>query len=218
MVSVSRSGARVDAREPALASAQAAFIEQHYLLLRSFLARDLVSPLQRRLAAAPFVERVHLGISPPQRDLRLADDTLHAELQFVLNDRRLFDVIARVTGCERIGSFQGSAYRMLPGARHAGSWHNDLIEHRLAAMSINLSEATFGGGELEIRRVDEARVVARVANRTPGDAVLFRVDADLEHRVTAVEGAAARTVVAGWFVAEPSYEGWMRDLVSGARA
>jgi hypothetical protein len=50
-----------------------------------------------------------------------------------------------------------------------------------------------------------------------GDAVLFRIDERLEHRVSNVEGAVPKIAFSGWFESEPDYrtliaEGIARSL------
>jgi hypothetical protein len=60
-------------------------------------------------------------------------------LTVLANDHRLFDFVRQVTSCPAIGSFIGRCYRMLPNAGHYDSWHDDVANHRMIAMSLNLS-------------------------------------------------------------------------------
>jgi hypothetical protein len=123
-----------------------------------------------------------------------------ALLLFLCNDVALFELVRAITGCDRIGAFVGRIYRMLPGAEHEGTWHDDLLEGRMVAMSINLGNAPFSGGVLEIRDRASKRVLHRVANTGFGSAVIFRIDPELQHRVTAVREGAPKTAYAGWFI------------------
>jgi 2OG-Fe(II) oxygenase superfamily len=122
-----------------------------------------------------------------------------ALLFFLCNDPALFEFVRAITGCDRIGSFAGRIYRMLPASEHEGRWHDDNIDDRMVAMSLNLSPSPFAGGVLEIRDRHSRRILQRVANNGPGDALLFRVGPSLEHRVTPVNGEVPKTAYAGWF-------------------
>jgi 2-oxoglutarate-Fe(II)-dependent oxygenase superfamily protein len=129
-----------------------------------------------------------------------------ALLLFLCNDVALFELVRAITGCDRIGAFVGRVYRMLPGAEHEGTWHDDLLEGRMVAMSVNLGDAPYSGGVLEIRGRQSKRVLHRVANTGFGDAVIFRIGRELQHRVTAVKGTVPKTAYAGWFISGPDSE------------
>jgi len=74
-----------------------------------------------------------------------------------------------------------------------------MIEGRLVAMSVNLSTKSYQGGVLQIRKKKSHQVIAEIQNVGLGDAVLFRVSEELEHRVTSVQGGLAKVTFAGWF-------------------
>lgn len=95
-------------------------------------------------------------------------------------------------------------YKLIPDSEHAFDWHDDLQEHsRLIAMSINMSAGTYCGGLLQIREVRSGKIVGEVANTGFGNTALFRISQDLEHRVTGLDGGAARTSFVGWFKSQP---------------
>ena len=58
-------------------------------------------------------------------------------------------------------------------------------------------------------------IQAEVGNHTPGDAVLFRVREDLQHRVMPLEGTGARTAFAGWFRSRPEFDRELRSAAPG---
>ena len=126
-------------------------------------------------------------------------------LEFLTNDQKLFEIIQQITGCDRIGCFSGRMYRMMPGRDHYDSWHNDMLEHRMVAMSINLSEGFYSGGLLQIRDRHSQQILHEVANLGVGDAIVFRLAHSLQHRVTNVEGAVPKTAFAGWFRSQPDF-------------
>jgi hypothetical protein len=123
----------------------------------------------------------------------------------LLNDPRLFAAVREVTGCDSIGCFEGRVYRMAPGGEHYDSWHNDLAEGRMVAMSVNLSREPYAGGVLQMRRRGPKEVFAEVTNVGAGDAILFRLDSELQHRVTPVQGSTSKTAFAGWFKSSPTF-------------
>jgi hypothetical protein len=130
---------------------------------------------------------------------------LVARLLFLLNDPDLHRAIGEICGSGPIVRFDGRIYRRLPVAEHYDNWHDDRQgPRRVVTMSVNLGAASYEGGELLLRRKGEDELVARVHNTGPGDALLFRIDPALEHRVTSVR-AGVKTALAGWFGTAPPW-------------
>jgi hypothetical protein len=75
----------------------------------------------------------------------------------------------------------------------------------MIAMSVNLSTEPYEGGVLQIRERESKEVLHEEPSPSPGDAIIFRLDESLRHRVTAVEGEVGRTAFAGWFKSRPSF-------------
>jgi hypothetical protein len=128
-----------------------------------------------------------------------------ALLHFLVSGDVFFEVVERITGVSRIGHFDGRVYRMLPNPDHHDTWHDDAGKRRLLAMSVNLSTDIYNGGVLQMRQRESRQILDEVANTGFGDAIIFRVARHLEHRVSNVEGEAAKTAFAGWFFAQPEY-------------
>ena len=124
-------------------------------------------------------------------------------MRLIMNDSRLFEVIRTISGCDPITYVDGRVYAFHSGSNHHDSWHSDASGGRQVGISINLSEREFEGGVFELRHAASDAVEWSIANTGPGDAILFRIDGDLFHRVTAVIGAAPRIVYAGWFQSGP---------------
>jgi hypothetical protein len=177
------------------------------VLIRGFLAADLVQDLQRRAAAVPFTPRVDTGVTVGALpvDAVMTDPGLEGRIRFLFNDPALFRAIESLTGCGSIGSFRPTMYRMLARDGHFDTWHDDMDGNRMVALSVNLTMRPFEGGVLQVREKADGRIVFEVANRAAGDAVLFPIDSRLQHRVSAVTGDVPRLVVAGWFQHEPRY-------------
>ena len=163
----------------------------------------MLARIRREVDAAEFEVKEHKGL---KTELCSRSDRAVALLELLTNDPEFFEAVREITGCDRIGTFLGRVYRMLPGPEHEDEWHGDLIKGRMVAMSVNLSEAPYSGGLLEIRDEHSKGVLHGIPNTGAGDAVIFRLARGLQHRVTAVEGAVPKTAYAGWFVPGPESE------------
>jgi hypothetical protein len=199
MIQLARSGLVVDAGDAELASIADEFASRHVVRLPAFTAPDLLRLLVTRLRESAFRPRIEDGIEVEET---LEDADLSALCHFLLNDPRLLEVVERITRSGPLTDFLGRVYRRraarTPG-EHYYDWHNDLIEGRRIGLSLNLSHGRYEGGSLQLRDKASHTVFADMANPNPGDAVLFRVSAALEHRVLPVIGGVARTTLAGWF-------------------
>jgi len=200
---MTRGGAVAPCSDAALRAIAAEFDRCHCVRVPRLVDSDLLSELQERVERSAFVERVHEGIDA-NSELCLVDDAVCGLLQFLFNGRELFRFVQSISGCGRIGCFAGRVYRVVPGAGHHDAWHDDLGEHRMIAMSVNLG-GEYQGGILQIRERDSRRICHEVANTGPGDAIVFRLDPQLQHRITDVEGTTAKTAYAGWFRSQPDY-------------
>ena len=178
------------------------FESRGFLKLPALVAPTLVASLVDELDRTVFYERTHAGIGV---ELCATPGRVTGALEFLMNDSPLLEAISEITGCGRIGCFEGRVYRLVPGTRHHDSWHSDAGEERLIGLSLNLGRERFEGGALEIRRADQAGVISEIENRVMGDAVLFRIDPAFRHRVQAVEGSVGRTAYAGWFRTRPLF-------------
>jgi hypothetical protein len=125
-------------------------------------------------------------------------------LHFISNEPRFLETIGEITGLASLTWFQGTVYRMKPGAGHTSRWHDDSKDGRLVGMSLNLSPRRFQGGLFQMRERKSRRMLAEIANTGPGDAVLFRISKDFEHHVTSLEAGEPKTAFAGWFSAKQS--------------
>jgi hypothetical protein len=202
-IQITRSGAITSLSPDDLARLRDDFNSRNCVLLPRLLEAGLLQRLQRELHCSDYYERTHGGIGV---ELCLEPGKTTAMLEFMANDPRLFQLIQAITGCSRIGCFEGRVYRMLPGGDHYDSWHSDVGEGRMIAMSVNLSTGVYEGGVLQISPVHSDQIIHEVANVGQGDAVIFRIAPHLMHRVTELKGRAAKTAYAGWFRSEPDYQ------------
>lgn len=179
------------------------FDAQHCITLHGFIEPLLLAHIHRLSSAATFADCAHGDLAT---ELRMEPGVCTGLLYFLVNDPDLFRLVEAIAGCGAIGSFVGRVYRRYPGV-HFDSWHGDRTDpRRLVGMSVNLSDAPYEGGTFEIRDVTTARPIASLPNVVPGDAILFRLDDDLEHRVTPVRGTTPKTAFAGWFFGGVEYD------------
>jgi hypothetical protein len=212
MITVGRSSTEVRLPPAERRRLRAEFAERHAFRLPSLLEAELLEEIQREIDRAEFHERVHPGVGV---ELCMPRAGAHLALELVLNDRAFVDVIEDLTGAGHIGSFGGRLYKLTPGSGHGDDWHGDVTEHRLVGMSVNLGRAPYRGGLLALREAATKRVVAELPNTGAGDALVFRIDARLEHRVTEVLGTIPKIAFAGWFHAEPEFAVLLRRGARG---
>ncbi len=209
MLQISRSGVEFSGSDADIERARADFEKQDWVRLPAILGRELLEIAQSQLGTSQFEEKT----ANLYRELTVADNALPFALLLLLNNPRLFKLIEEITGCGHVGCFRGRIYRIVPGANHHVEWHTDLNETRLVALSINLTTEPYQGGVLSIREAATEQVLCELTNSGFGDAILFRIDERLQHRVSDVEGTVAKTALAGWFESAPDY----RTLVMGGR-
>lgn len=191
------------------------FDRHQCVVLRDFLDDALLRYVDERLRATRFVTNVprYATGEPLARELCAGEEEpLAAFFPLLLNRKKLFQVIQQITGCPTIGSFRGRLFRREPGGEHHDSWHDDVGDHRLVGMSMNLTATAYTGGGFQLRDHRTERVLCDLPPTSWGDAHIFRIAPDLQHRVMPVEGRVARTAYAGWFCSEPHHDALLRDI------
>ena len=196
--------------EDELACLRDEFASRHCLMIPSLVDEALADQIARFVESSDFYRREHDGIGV--EECMEVNATL-AWLLLLVNDKRMLEVVRSITGCGPIGHFAGRVYRLEPSADHYDSWHDDLGDGRLIAMSINLGRQPYEGGTLEVRDRRTNRTT-EVRSAHIGDGLLFDLGDDLEHRVLPVTGENARTVFAGWFKAGDDFLSMLRSDMS----
>jgi hypothetical protein len=213
MLQIARTGTLVTAADAEIAGLRSHFDEHHWVRLPRVMHPGFLRDVQERLARAEFIEKAHAGVDPPSRDLCMVPNALAGLLELVFNDESVFDLVERVTGCEEIARFGGFIYRLTAVCGQEHHWHNDLVDSRLLAMSVNLGPGTYEGGLLELRDRESTHVFDRVPNMGHGDALLFRLHETLQHRACPVT-SGVKTAFAGWYFGEESYPRHIRAVAS----
>jgi hypothetical protein len=198
MLQFSRKGLVIDGQLDVL---RKRFVTYHCVVLEKLLEPALLEEVQRRIEQAPWRSTTYDYVGT---ELTLDDPATIHILLFLLNRPEFLDAIRIITSCAEINYFHGRVYRLSAGPQSQLSWHTDIDpepqgEQRHVGLSINLSSDVFAGGTFELRDVLTRRPLAQISNTGFGDALLFRVSNDLEHRVTEVVDKVAKIACAGWF-------------------
>ena len=184
-----------------------AFAQRHLVVFKRFIDPAVLKRVPRLLAQAEFFTREDTGKqgAPIARELTAPrDGALTTLFHLLLNQERIFAAMEPFANGESIQHFWGRCYKLPPSGGYFDSWHSDCGRSRRLGLSINLSEAPFSGGRLQVRRRGSGEIQQAPAMEF-GDAVLFRIDPELKHRVLPVTGATPKCSFAGWFCGEPGF-------------
>lgn len=209
MIRLSLADFRADLSPATISPLQAEFADLHTFQIREFLDPSLLAFLAERLQPEDFQPRVDDKIAT-ELAVRTKTNIGVQGLQLRMNDRNLSTFMEAVTGITPLRHFAGRVYRMAPGPDHYDSWHDDVIGGRRVGVSINLSPEPYRGGTFRIKRRAGADIIRTLPNLGLGDAIFFRIDEDLLHMVSPVEGTTSKTAFAGWFYDELSLGDWLR--------
>ena len=201
-IQITQSSTNIDLSSKELKKLQNEFDKNHCILLSNFLHPSFLCFIQEQIYSSGFKMRVHKEIGEEYVPI---NNKIKYLMNFLLNNKTLFKVLEEITGCKKIGNFLGRIYSFMPKKGNFDSWHNDLVEDRTLALSINLSKKIYSGGILQIRNRHSKKIIHEIANTGFGDAVIFRLGEELQHRVTSVTGKVAKTAFAGWFRLKPDY-------------
>ncbi len=176
------------------------FEQRHVIHLPGFLEPKLLDLIQDALKNTEFqpINQV------TGTELRTVDTTSYYALELLMNSPKLLSIFQQITARDTIACFNGRIYRRLPSPEYDQHWHTDLGgDGRLVAVSINLSSDVYSGGVLQIRNSRSQEILCETPNTGFGDALIFKLDPNLEHRITPVQGNVPKTAMAGWFKSKP---------------
>jgi hypothetical protein len=179
-----------------LSGVKSEFSERHVVRLPQLLDSDLTCRISQYIERVSWTPYEHPGIG---RELKLDSGAAPALLNFVVNTREFLSAIELITQCSPVRIFSGRVYRMTPGTDDYDTWHTDAVDNRLVGMSLNLGPHPYRGGVFQMRKSGGPEVLCELPNITPGDAILFRLSPQLEHRITPMEGETPKIAFAGWF-------------------
>jgi 2OG-Fe(II) oxygenase superfamily len=113
----------------------------------------------------------------------------------------LYTFLEKVTGCTPIHNFVGRLHRSEGGEDHFIDWHGDNADNRLLAMTLSLGTDRYKGGFFQMREKDSGKILREFGQIEAGDAFIFKIAPELQHRLTVVS-EGRRTAGVGWFRAK----------------
>ena len=199
------------------------FKKKGFIHLREFLGKELCAGVVKTFRDAEYIERHTENIGCVEACL---DKESMSKLNQKLSDAKVLQAINKIYAGSPVDFFMGNTVRRIPGRNHFSNYHNDnnLFAHqirgasyrRAVALSLNISENSYGGGALSIGDLPPSVQLTeevplqlgkeilldnevKIKNETPGDALLFAIAPDKFHRVEDVISGGPRTVFVGWF-------------------
>ena len=210
MIHVTKCGITYSSSTGELEFARLTFAQNHWVRLPKFFDPDFCEIVQKDLRACDFQQREKSFFA----EAAPGNSAAPFAILMLLNNSALFKIIEEITGCARLGCFLGRIYRHLPGTSHHLDWHSDWNGRRQLALTVNLSDEPYEGGTLMLRERNTGKNLAELTNTGLGDAILFRIGKDLEHMVSDVSGATARTTLAGWFESGRDFRMLLAESIS----
>ena len=211
MIQLSKVGVIGD--ESGLDALATEFAQQKTFKIRNFIEASFLHELSQEIANSHFFSRADVTTVGEDfaQELTMDENMTVHKLRILLNDAKLWKVIERLTGCDTVQCFYGRMYQMRSGEGHYDTWHNDVDGKRMVGMSINFSPRPYEGGVFELRELPSQKILRNLPNTGLGDAIFFRIDTTLEHKVTAMEGKEPKIAFAGWFQNAPKFGDLMRE-------
>ncbi len=184
------------------------FARQSCVLLPQLIEASLFQELIEKVAVARLVTKVEHDDGDEEFGRVLFVPSTEPALfvfHFLMNNPGLFQVVQNMTECLPIGNFVGRIHSSVCGADHQIGWHGDNTDNRLLGLTIDLSSSAYEGGVFELRRKDSGEIICSIPRQQPGDAFLFRISPQFQHRLTAIKSGGPRTVGVGWFRSQPMF-------------
>jgi hypothetical protein len=175
-----------------------AFEDVPALLVEGAIETTLLQSLLDRAAAAQFVNDHVKHIGPRQIE---SPQKVGKIVNLLLERPNLLTWLEAATGVSPLGSAAGRLVQTRANQRDELAWHDDRVDDkRQLGVVVNLSGATFEGGDFEMRYKTEKMPFLSFRHNQPGSIMLFAVRSDLEHRVTPLISGGPRRVYAGWLM------------------
>jgi len=194
MIRLTKTGFVADAED--VERLRSEFEKNHLVQIRGLLDPQVVALVLSHIEHGHWREISEPGFAS---DYELELGPVLELLNFVCNAPNFLETIRKITGCKPLTWFEGRVFTLAPDVGHVGLWHNDNAEGRVVAMTVNLSPRGYQGGLFQMRETKSHRMLVEIANTGLGDAIIFPVSGDFQHRVSEVQTGEAKTAFAGWF-------------------
>ena len=197
------------------------FALRHCVFLKGFLNTTLLDRIKGLIRNQEYFVRVDHDTDGKvfARELTLCDSDPLANLMFLLlNQKDLFELIENITELKKpMRYFRSRVFEFHSSPDHYDDWHDDDEKGQTIGLSINLSPDPMDGGEFEIRNASTLEVYKKVSGSCFGDAHIFRIGPDFQHRVLPVRGPSVRRSCAGWFCTEPDYRVEIKKMLMASK-
>jgi hypothetical protein len=138
--------------------------------------------------------------------------TILFTFQMIFNNKELFALLEKITGCQQIGNFVGRIHRSEEGGGHEIKWHGDNADSRLLAMTLNLGTDRYTGAEFQLRETATEKMLREFGQTEAGDAFIFKIAPELQHRLAPLK-TGKRTVGVGWFRQNPDMATFLKTYL-----
>ena len=172
----------------------------HCIFLPGFIEKNTLQSLLNKLEKSTFQLKLEMdGEDKFGKVLALPPkDTTLFIFNMLMNNTALFNTLQHITDCAPIKNFAGRIHRSEAGENHEIGWHGDNADKRLLAMTLSLGTDKYTGAKFEMRKKGSENIIREFGQLEVGDAFIFRIDPELQHRLAVLEGGR-RTVGVGWF-------------------
>ncbi len=178
------------------------------MIIPQFLDYFLVKEINRLMGESTpsaFFEEIH-GPLHSKGLLYTHNKQLNFIQNFLMNEISILEFFRKITAHDQMKSISTYIYKTDETARHALTWHQDLVDQRLFVISINLSMTAFEEGQFALRNVQSGEELLRLSNIGIGDLIVAQIGTDFEHCTTKVAGSNPRFTLAGWGLGYSSFE------------
>lgn len=189
------------------------FAESSLVFLPQFLEPSILNRLMERLTTTDFVTKYEMSGREDFGKTMFVPETEPVLFTFhlLLNNPQLFGIVEEITNCGAIGNFSGRMHRSQAGGNHSIDWHGDNADYRMIGLTVDLSREKYTGGKFQLRETATGKILREIGDTRAGDAFLFRISPDLQHRLTTLVSGGDRSVGVGWFRSAPDWKTFAKD-------
>ncbi len=176
------------------------FTQSHALIFPNILESRLRQLLDGLSSKASFISQPVPKLG--ERRVEAPPALIGKALRAALKRPNMLQFLEDITGCGPLADIEGEVAEFSPQPLEELDWHDDRnVPARRLAITINLDDTLYEGGAFEMRTKRSKEPLIRHVHSDIGTALIFRVSAELEHRVRPVTAGGPRRVFAGWFLA-----------------